>query len=102
MFKNYKKIKTPIKGKGNYNLWVADTYLKKQRGLRGIGLLPRGCGMIFTYDNDVDHSFTMSGVKIPLTIIFLDKNFHVIDLVHAKPGQKRINCKSKYRYVIEV
>ena len=102
MFKNYKKIKTPIKGRGNYNLWVADTDAKKSQGLRGVRQLPKKCGMIFPYSSDVDHNFTMVGVKIPLTIIFLDKNFNILDVIDAKPGQKSIGCKSKYRYVIEI
>ena len=102
MFKNYKKIKTPIKGRGNYTLWVADTDVKKHKGLRGVRQLPKGCGMIFPYDSDVDHNCTMVGVRIPLTIIFLDKNFNILDIVNAKPGQKSVSCRSKYRYVVEI
>jgi len=102
MFKNYKKIKTPIKGRGNYTLWVADTDAKKSQGLRGVRQLPKKFGMIFPYASDVDHNFTMVGVKIPLTIIFLDKYFDILEIVKAKPGQTSISCKSKYRYVIEI
>ena len=60
--------------------------------------------MIFTYDSDVDHGFTMEKTKIPLTIIFLDKNFNVVDSFKCRPGQQgSIKPRRKnYRYVIEI
>lgn len=102
MFKNYRKIKTPIKGK-MYNLWVADTPNKKRIGLSGIRKLPNKCGMIFVYDHDVDHAFTMKNTHIPLTIIFLDSKFKIIDVFNCKPREKRhVSPSKKYRYVIEI
>jgi len=101
-FNNYKKIKTPIKGMGNYTLWVADTPLKKIRGLKNIRSLPNKCGMIFVYDKPVKNNFTMAGVKIPLTIMFLDKNFNILNVVKAKPGEKSIFPNCEYQYVIEI
>lgn len=85
-----------------YNLWVADNPKKKMQGLKGVRQIPRNHGMIFIYDKDVDHNFTMEGVKIPLRIIFLDKDYRVINAINAKPGQSGINPGKKYRYVIEV
>lgn len=101
MFRNYKKTRTLIKG-NTYHLWVADTEAKKRQGLRGILCLPRHHGMIFTYNEPVRHSFTMVGVKIPLTIIFLDKNFQIVDIKKAKPGQQRVEPSKDYCYVIEI
>lgn len=103
IYKKYRKITTPIKGK-KYNLWVADTPQKKRLGLSPLGSLPRGWGMIFTYDSDVHHGFTMEKTKIPLTIIFLDKNFNVVDSFKCRPGQKgSIKPENKnYRYVVEI
>ena len=102
MFKNYKKIKTPIKGRGNYTLWVADTDDKKSQGLRGVRQLPKRFGMIFPYTSDVEHSFTMVGVRFPIYIIFLDKNFNILKTVKARPGERSISCGMKYRNVIEI
>ena len=102
IYKSYKKITTPIKGK-RYNLWVADTPKKKSLGLSPISELPRGWGMMFVYDEDVDHGFTMKDTGIPLKIIFLDKNFKVIDVFSCKPYQKSVVKPSKkYRYVVEI
>ncbi len=103
IYKKYRKITTPIKGK-KYKLWVADTLQKKRLGLSPLNSLPRGWGMIFTYNSDVDHAFTMEKTKIPLTIIFLDKNFNVVDVFKCRPGQKgSIKPRNKnYRYVVEI
>ena len=102
LFKNYKKIKTSIKGRGRYTLWVADTDVKRSAGLSGVLKLPRRHGMIFIYNKDVNNSFTMKNTKIPLNIIFLDKQFNILDHFKCKAFEKRsIQPSSYYRYVIE-
>ena len=104
VYKKYKKITTPIKGK-KYNLWVADTPQKKRLGLSLIDKLPKGWGMIFKYEEDTNNSFTMENTKIPLKIIFLDKDFKIVDYFNCRPFQKgRIHPRNgkKYRYVIEI
>lgn len=103
LFKKYKKIKTQIKGKGRYTLWVADTPKKKQIGLSKVLKLPSRHGMIFIYSEDVDNAFTMKNTGIPLEIIFLDKDFEIIDHFKCKPYEKRsIRPSSVYRYVVEI
>jgi uncharacterized membrane protein (UPF0127 family) len=104
VYKKYKIITTPIKGK-KYKLWVADTDQKKRIGLSAIDKLPKGWGMIFKYDKDTDGAFTMENTKVPLKIIFLDKDFGVVDYFNCRPFQKGSiyprNGK-KYRYVVEI
>ena len=104
VYKRYRKITTTIKGK-RYKLWIADTPKKKKLGLSPLIDLPRGWGMIFNYDTDVDHGFTMEKTKIPLTIIFLDNNFNIVDSFNCRPGQKgsiKPRDGKKYRHVIEI
>jgi len=102
-FKDYRKIKTPIKGRGRYTLWVADTFKKKEIGLSKVKKLPKNYGMIFVYNQDVDHSFTMKNTSIPLTIIFLDKDYEIIEVFNCQPFLKRsIRPSKKYRYVVEI
>jgi len=102
MFKHYKKTFTTIKG-SKFRLWVADSPEKKRIGLSKIKSLPRGWGMLFVYNTDVDNGFTMENTKIPLTIIFLDKDFNIIDSFKCKPYQKgSIKPDKNYRYVIEI
>ena len=103
LFKNYKKIKTSIKGRGRYVLWVADTPKKRMIGLSRISKLPKKHGMIFVYEQDVNSSFTMKDTSVPLEIIFLDSGFNVVDAFSCKPHEKRsITPKEKYRYVVEI
>ena len=103
LFKNYKKIKTNIKGKGRYTLWVADTPAKKSTGLSRVAKLPKKHGMIFVYNQDVENHFTMKNTSIPLQIIFLDVNFNIVDTFMCRPYEKKsIKPRSSYRYVIEI
>ena len=102
MFKGYKTKKIQIKGK-TYNLWIADTDKKRSIGLSGINKLPNKRGMLFLYNKDVHNSFTMKNTKIPLTIIFLDKNMTIVDVFNAPAFYKKpIIPKKPYRFVIEI
>lgn len=102
MFKRYKKVKIPIKGK-KYTLAVADTFEKKKIGLSMLRKLPNRCGMLFVYNTPVNHAFTMEKTSIPLTIIFLDKEMKIIEVFKCRPYEKRkVRPKSDYSYVIEI
>ena len=102
IFKSYRKIKIPIKGK-SYSLVVADTSKKKALGLANVRKLPARCGMLFVYAQPVNHAFTMTNTSIPLTIIFLDKEMNIIEIFKCRPFEKRkIRPESNYSYVIEI
>lgn len=82
---------------------IANTPEKRKIGLSKVKKLPRGHGMLFVYNTPVDHPFTMKNTAIPLDIIFLDKNFNILDHFKASPFQKRnIVPTQKYSYVIEI
>lgn len=101
MFKGYRKVKQLIKGK-TYHLWIADNEKKRRQGLKGIkSLIPR-TGMLFIYDNEVNTTFTMKDVNIPLKIIFLDRYMNIIDNFNCKPGQTGIGPNKPFKYVIEI
>ena len=102
LFKRYKKIKIPIKGK-SYTLAIADTPIKKKIGLSHVTKLPSLCGMLFVYKRPVNHVFTMKNTNIPLTIIFLDKSMKILEVFKCRPLEKRkVRPKSDYSYVIEI
>lgn len=102
MFKGYKTKKVKIKGK-YYSLWIANNDRKRRLGLSNIKKLPPRTGMLFCYDSDVHNSFTMKNTRIPLTIIFLDKNMDIVD-IHKVPAfyKSPIVSKKPYRFVIEI
>tara|TARA_Y100000592_G_C5382794_1_gene274279 strand:+ start:28 stop:345 length:318 start_codon:yes stop_codon:yes gene_type:complete len=103
MFLNYKKIKQAINGK-RYTLFIANTNLKKRKGLSGIKNIPRNCGMLFPYNKEEpDRSFTMKNVYFPLHIIFLDKNMNIVHQEKASPNQRNlVICKNPSMYVVEI
>jgi len=102
LFKNYKIEKTKIKGR-TYKLWVANTPQKRKLGLSKVRQLPQGYGMIFCFNELVDNSFTMKNTKIPLTIIFLDESFGIVDYFSCRPfSKKSIRPQKPYKYVIEI
>ena len=102
MFKRYRKVKVPIRGK-RYSLVVADSPEKKSIGLSKVKSLPRGCGMLFVYNTPVNHAFTMEKTSIPLTIIFLDSKMNILEVFKCRPFEKKkVRPKSDYSYVIEI
>ena len=101
-FRKYKAKNVKISGI-DYKLWVADTFKKRSIGLSAIKSLPKNQGMIFVYDQDVSNDFTMKNTAISLHIIFIDKDFKIIDHFDCEPFHKSpINPQRPYRYVIEI
>ena len=79
------------------------TFKKKLLGLSKVKKLPAGCGMIFVYNSPVNNAFTMENTSIPLTIMFLDKNFEILEVFKCRPFEKKkVRPKSDYSYVIEI
>jgi len=76
-------------------LEVADTPSLKTRGLMGRNSLPDYCGMLFV---DLSGgSFWMKGCKIPLDIVFLDKD-GIVSRTYSMPAD---GGSCKYPYVEE-
>ena len=85
---------------------VADTQEKMERGLMGRGHLGEGRGMFFPFDQEGTYSFWMKNTLIPLDIIFISKEFKIVEIFHAEPCHEE-PCKSYQttayaRYILEV
>ena len=101
-FDQYKTVQVPI-GKKMYTLYVADDNQKRVKGLSGIPYIGKREGMLFTYPEPVCHAYTMESTRFPLRIIFIDKDFNVVESFSAKAGQKEeVRPMSDFKYVIEV
>ena len=93
-----------------FNIELAQTPKERSRGLSGREKLCPQCGMLFVFENDDYHSFWMKETLIPLDIIWLDKNWQVVDFVgFAQPQGTRTDeelpiyqSQKLARYVLEV
>jgi hypothetical protein len=85
---------------------VADTYLKRMKGLMFKKNMPENEGMLFVFDKEDYYSFWMMNMSIPIDMIWINSAKEVIDITkNAQPC--RISCgsyqpKEKVLYVLEV
>lgn len=90
-----------------FTIYIARTIFQKARGLKKIRELRRTEGMLFIFKTDLPKFFWMKGVLIPLDIIWLDKNFKIVDIHKNQQPCERIFCpiiytRKKARYVLEI
>lgn len=85
---------------------VADTFASRALGLMFREKLDKNRGMLFVFSKEGIHSFWMQNTLIPLDIIWINKDFKVVDIKTATPC-KSLKCpsytpKSAAQYVVEV
>lgn len=85
---------------------VADTQEKMERGLMFRKHLGENKGMLFSFDADGTYAFWMKNTIIPLDIIFISKDFKIVEIFHAEPCTEE-PCKSYQttaysKYILEV
>ncbi len=91
---------------------VADTPAERERGLMHRYSLPGDKGMLFVFDKEEVVGFWMKDTPIPLDIIFINKDWEVVNIRHsAQPCIEEPDtaepCESYFsgapvRYVLEV
>ena len=86
------------------NIEVADTDLKRKIGLQCRKVLKKDEGMLFRWKSEDYRIFWMKETSIPLDIIFIDKNYQIIDVFYnAKPFDlSPISSEFKAKYVLEL
>jgi uncharacterized membrane protein (UPF0127 family) len=85
---------------------VADTPDERFQGLRRVADLGALDGMLFVWDSEVESSFTMRTVPIPLDIGFFDPRGELFDIVSMDPCGDSDDCPlygtyAPFRYAIE-
>ena len=86
---------------------VADTPSKRMLGLMFRDQLPGGHGMLFFFDKQDYHGIWMKNCRIPLDILWLDKNRKVIHMEENAPPCEGDSCRTYYPlqkalYVLEL
>ena len=89
-----------------YNLLVADTDVKRIRGLSYRERLPEGVdGMLFIFPNKDYHGIWMKDMSMNLDILWYDENWqevHAVYNVHPDTYPEVFTPPQQARYVIEL
>lgn len=97
-------------GRINFSCEVADTALKRTKGLQDHEPLAADEGMLFIFDDPREATFVMHNVDFPLDIIFIAGNGTVVNVEEAKveqPGTSeadlaRYHSDGPVKWVVEV
>ena len=89
-----------------YNIEIADTPAKRQRGLMHRPHLAPDEGMLFMYPQAGDHRIWMKNMLIPLRVYWIDTNFEVIDVQRLEPCNSQpcpiYSVSRDSKYVLEL
>lgn len=93
-------------GSGVYHLWIADTEAERIQGLSGVDKLNMNGGLLMKYDSDGTWGIWMKDMKVPLDIIWLNKDKAAVYIVkNASPESSTDTTfvpKTDARYVVEL
>jgi uncharacterized protein len=86
---------------------AADTPAQRETGLMNRTSLNENAGMLFVFPTEQKQSFWMKNMRIPLDIVFITSDKHVLDVYQSVPPCTTDPCVSytsnaPIRYVLEV
>lgn len=87
------------------NVEIADTYLKRVRGLSGRENMPDDLGLLFIFNQADYHSFWMKGMKFSIDIIWISQEMKVVSIsknISPESFPKNFSPIKPAKYVLEV
>lgn len=92
-------------GDGIFTARIAKTDSERIKGLSGTDYLPKDKAMLFVFEEDARHGIWMKDMKIPIDVVWLDRDRRVIYIARdvlpeSYPEVYRPNIAA--RYVIEL
>lgn len=84
----------------SYRLLVRRTPLEISRGMSIYASSPPH-GMLFILNGQY-HTFTMNGVSFPLSVLFLDADWNIVESFTAQPGMRTKRIPRSVMYMIEI
>ncbi len=84
---------------------LADTLIKRYRGLSGRKFLPQEQGMLFVFPKPEYYGFVMRGMKFPLDFVWLDENKKVVEIttnIYPSTYPRVFKPSRPIQYVLEV
>jgi len=94
-------------GSHNYTVEISDTKDERTKGLMFRDKMDEDKGMFFIFEEERVPAFWMKNMKIPLDIIFIDKNYKVVDYYENVPACTQDPCPhylpgTQSKYVAEL
>ena len=94
-------------GGKSFKVEIADTQEKQALGLMFRDSMPADEGMIFIFPNEAPRSFWMKNCRIPLDIMYFDKELKLVSISANTPPCKVSRCpsypsKAPAQYVLEL
>lgn len=87
-----------------FNIEIADSDFETQTGLMYRDAMEQNQGMLFIFSEEAMHSFYMKNTKIPLDIIYIDKNLRIASFKeNAQPlDEAGLSSEVPVQYVLEI
>jgi uncharacterized membrane protein (UPF0127 family) len=94
-------------GSATVNAEAADTAAKREMGLMNRSHLNENSGMLFIFPTEEQQSFWMKNMRIPLDIIFITADKHVLEIYASVPPCAADPCtlyasSAPIKYALEV
>ena len=88
----------------SFRVTIANSRVKRSKGLQHITYMPPYGGMLFVYPYDTFATFWMKDTPMALDILFLDKTGKIRHIHHNAQPYSTAFIQSKYRirYVLEI
>ena len=77
-----------------FSVEIADTQEKQALGLMFRDSMPDDAGMIFIFPNEAPRSFWMKNTRIPLDIMYFDKDLKMVSISADTPPCRVSRCPS--------
>ena len=81
-------------GGKTFRVEIAETQEKQALGLMFRDSMPRDEGMIFIFPNEAPRSFWMKNTRIPLDIMYFDKDLKLVSISADTPPCRVSRCPS--------
>lgn len=81
-------------GGKSFSVEIADTQEKQALGLMFRDSMPDDAGMIFIFPNEAPRSFWMKNTRIPLDIMYFDKDLKMVSISADTPPCRVSRCPS--------
>ena len=96
-----------VLGGKTFSVEIADTQQEHALGLMYRDSMPADHGMIFLFPNEAPRSFWMKNTRIPLDIMYFDKDLKLVSISAGTPPCRVSNCpsypsKAPAQYVLEL